>query len=122
MERDTASRLFESLSSGARLDVFRLLVKQEPNGLNAGDIAATLGLPASTLSFHLKALTHAGLVTATPNSRFIRYRANVPMMFELIGYLTDDCCGGQPGLCADTPVAANPCSTDDTAASCAACG
>ena len=119
MERETAARLFESLSSGARLDVFRLLVKQEPNGMNAGDIATNLGLPASTLSFHLKALTHAGLVTATPNSRFIRYRANVTVMFDLIGYLTDDCCGGQPGLCVDAT--ATPCTTEDTAPSCKAC-
>ncbi len=101
MNKDTATSVFESLSSGVRLDVFRLLVKKGPEGLVAGEIAATLGLPPTNLSFHLKALAHAGLVSATQEGRFQRYRANLTLVMELIAYLTDECCGGQPELCGD---------------------
>ena len=65
MDKTTATTVFESLASGVRLDVFRLLVKQGPEGLVAGEIAAALGVPATNLSFHLKALTQAGLLTAS---------------------------------------------------------
>ena len=65
----------------------------------AGDIAATLGIPPTNLSFHLKAMAHAGLVTATQEGRFQRYRANLTLMSELIAYLTEECCAGQTELC-----------------------
>jgi ArsR family transcriptional regulator len=102
MEQQKAVNVFESLSSGVRLDVYRLLVKQGPEGLVAGDIAAKLALPPTNLSFHLKALTHAQLVTVAQEGRYQRYRANIPLMVELIGYLTDECCAGQPEQCLDT--------------------
>ncbi len=99
MEQRTAITVFESLSSGVRLDVFRLLVRMGQEGMVAGDIATTLGVPPTNLSFHLKALTHAGLVTATQEGRFQRYRANLTLMSELIAYLTEECCAGQAELC-----------------------
>lgn len=99
MEKSTATTVFESLASGVRLDVFRLLVQQGPEGLVAGEIAAALGLPATNLSFHLKALTQAGLLSVTQEGRYQRYRANIALMVELIAYLTDECCTGQPALC-----------------------
>ena len=99
MEQQKAVTVFESLSSGVRLDVYRLLVRQGPQGLVAGDIAATLGLPPTNLSFHLKALTHAKLVTVEQEGRYQRYRANLPLMVELIGYLTEECCAGRPEQC-----------------------
>ena len=99
MDKTTATTVFESLASGVRLDVFRLLVKQGPEGLVAGEIAAALGLPATNLSFHLKALTQAGLLTATQEGRYQRYRAHIALMVELIAYLSDECCAGQPALC-----------------------
>lgn len=99
MNKDAAVSIFESLSSGIRLDTYRLLVKQGPSGLVAGELAAALDLPPNNLSFHLKALTQAGLVSAEQEGRFQRYRANMPLMLELIGYLTDECCGGNPGQC-----------------------
>ncbi|AVO42321.1 ArsR/SmtB family transcription factor [Simplicispira suum] len=99
MDQATATTVFESLASGVRLDVFRLLVKQGPQGLVAGEIAAALGLPATNVSFHLKALTQAGLLTGTQEGRYQRYRANIALMAELIAYLTDECCAGQPALC-----------------------
>lgn len=102
MEKQKAASVFESLSSGVRLDVYRLLVRQGPEGLVAGDIAAKLELPPTNLSFHLKALTHAQLVTVEQEGRYQRYRANIPLMVELIGYLTAECCAGQPEQCMDT--------------------
>ena len=99
MEKATAITVFESLASSVRLDVFRLLVQQGPQGLVAGEIAAALDVPATNLSFHLKALTQSGLLAVTQEGRFQRYRANMPLMSELIGYLTDECCGGNPGAC-----------------------
>lgn len=102
MEQQKAVTVFESLSSGVRLDVYRLLVSQGPEGLVAGDIAAKLELPPTNLSFHLKALTHAQLVTVEQEGRYQRYRANIPLMVELIGYLTDECCAGRPEQCLDT--------------------
>lgn len=101
MEKQQAVNVFESLSSGVRLDVYRLLVRQGSEGLVAGDIAARLELPPTNLSFHLKALTHAQLVSVAQEGRYQRYRANLPLMVELIGYLTDECCADQPGQCLD---------------------
>lgn len=97
MEKADAVNAFESLSSGVRLDVFRLLVKAGPPGVVAGEIAATLELPANNLSsFHLKALTHANLVSVVQEGRFQRYRANLALMQDLIAYLTAECCAGHP--------------------------
>ena len=88
MDKELATTLFESLASGVRLDVFRLLVKHAPNGLVAGEIATTLAVPPTNLSFHLKAMTYASLVTVTQEGRFQRYRANLGVMQALIDYLT----------------------------------
>ena len=102
METTTATTVFESLASGVRLDVFRLLVRQGPEGLVAGEIATALGLPATNLSFHLKALTQAGLLSVTQEGRYQRYRANIALMVELIAYLSDECCAGHPEACLPT--------------------
>ena len=99
MDKLAATTIFESLSSGVRLDVFRLLVKQGTAGMVAGEIASTLDIPPTNLSFHLKALTQAGLLPVTQEGRFQRYRANIPLMLDLIGYLTQECCAGQPEQC-----------------------
>lgn len=99
MDNQRATSVFESLASGVRLDVFRLLVKTGPQGLVAGEIAAHLQLPPTNLSFHLKALTQSGLLGVTQEGRFQRYRANMMLMSELIAYLTAECCSGQPESC-----------------------
>ncbi len=101
METKSATTIFESLSSGWRLEAFRLLVRQGPEGMVAGDIATALDLAPSSLSFHLKALNHAGLVTVEQEGRFQRYRANIPLMLDLIAYLTEECCAGHPEQCLD---------------------
>ncbi len=66
----------------------------------AGEIATTLEIPPTNLSFHLKALTQAKLVTVEQEGRFQRYRANLSLMLDLIAYLTEECCGGNPQQCA----------------------
>jgi ArsR family transcriptional regulator len=101
MNRDIATQLFESLSSGIRLDVYRMLVRRGREGLVAGQIASALDLPPANLSFHLKAMTQAGLVTVEQQGRFQRYRANLPLMVDLVGYLTAECCAGHPEQCAE---------------------
>jgi DNA-binding transcriptional ArsR family regulator len=101
MEKTQATLVFESLSSGVRLDVYRLLVKQGPAGMVAGDIAAALALPPTNLSFHLKALTSTSLLSVVQEGRYQRYRANLLLMRELIAYLTDECCSGHPEQCVE---------------------
>lgn len=108
MKKQTATQIFESLSSDVRLDVYRLLVKQGPAGLVAGEISTLLEVPPTNLSFHLKALTQAHLLTVEQEGRYQRYRANIPLMLELIAYLTEECCAGHPEQCADLR-AASPC-------------
>ena len=101
MKNSLATSVFESLSSGVRLDVFRLLVKTGPQGMVAGEISSTLDVPPTNLSFHLKALTQTGLLTVEQEGRFMRYRANIPLMLDLIAYLTEECCSGHPEQCAE---------------------
>lgn len=84
-----------------RLDVYRLLVKRGPEGMVAGEIATTLNVPPTNLSFHLKALTQAKLLTVEQEGRFQRYCANIPLMLDLIAYLTEECCAGHPEQCAN---------------------
>ncbi len=99
MDRDSAVRLFESLASGVRLDMYRLLVRRGPEGATAGEIARAFGLAANNASFHLKAMTHAELVSVTAEGRFQRYRARFEVMNALIAYLTAECCDHQPERC-----------------------
>ena len=70
-----------------------------PAGLTAGVIAEQLELQAPTLSFHLKTLTHAGLVATAQEGRFVRCHAVIDRIDDLVGFLTDDCCGGHPEIC-----------------------
>ncbi len=109
MEKQLATTLFESLASGVRLDIFRLLVKNAPDGLVAGEIATLLALPPTNLSFHLKALTQAGLLGVIQEGRYQRYRANLALMQELIAYLTAECCTGNPAQCFESDLASDCC-------------
>jgi DNA-binding transcriptional ArsR family regulator len=85
-----------ALAQEARLRVFRALVGAAPDGMTPGALSAMLDVPASTLSFHLKELVHAGLVTVERESRNLFYRPALQRMNELLGFLTDHCCQGQP--------------------------
>ncbi len=88
-----------ALANEHRLAAFRLLVRAGPDGRAAGEIAAALGLPPSSLSFHVSALTEAGLVRSARAGRSIRYRVAVDGFRELLDFLTADCCEGRPELC-----------------------
>jgi ArsR family transcriptional regulator len=99
MDNANAVRIFASLAQENRLGLFRLLVQAGPQGLSAGNIAAEMNLPSSTLSFHLKELAHAGVVQSRQAGRFIYYSADFATMNALIGFLTENCCGGQPQEC-----------------------
>ncbi len=107
MDKLTATTVFESLSSGVRLDVFRLLVKQGLAGMVAGEIATTLDVPPTNLSFHLKAMTQARLLSVEQEGRYQRYRANLPLMLDMIAYLTEECCSGNPQQCVDMRAASS---------------
>ena len=98
MDTKAAVRSLAALAQDSRLEVFRLLVQAGPQGLAAGEIAERLGVPASTLSFHVKALSQAGLVESRPDSRFIYYSANFAAMTVLLAFLGENCCGGQSCL------------------------
>lgn len=111
MDKLTATIIFESLSSGVRLDVFRLLVKKGLEGMVAGDIASTLDVPSTNMSFHLKAMTQARLISVEQEGRYQRYRANISLMLDMISYLTEECCSDNPQHCIDMR-AVSKCPTD----------
>lgn len=114
METKTVTTVLAALAQETRLNIFRLLVVAGPGGLAVGAIAERLGLANATLSFHLKELTQAGLLVATPQGRSIIYAANFDTMNSILDFLTENCCAGsscgpgpfsKPGSCAtNTPV------------------
>jgi ArsR family transcriptional regulator len=104
MESKSAVEALGALAQDSRLQVYRLLVQAGPEGVAASEIAERLGIQANTLSFHLKTLSHADLVSARQAGRFIYYSANYERMNALLGFLTQNCCGGRS--CA--PAAAAP--------------
>jgi DNA-binding transcriptional ArsR family regulator len=94
MDEQVVIKSLAALAQPIRLQVFRALVVTGPAGLTPGAMAEGLGIPQNTLSFHLKELTHAGLVTQERASRNIIYRAAFDRMNALLGYLTENCCQG----------------------------
>ena len=102
MKSNMAVRALGALAHESRLAIFRALVVAGPEGLAAGDIAQQLGVSPSGLSFHLKDLSHAGLVNARQDGRFIFYSANFDAMSGLIGFLTENCC--ESGTCSVSAV------------------
>lgn len=95
MELQIAVKALTAMAQETRLSIFRILVQTGKSGLSAGEIAKTLNIPNATLSFHLKELANAGLISARQESRFIYYAANFTAMNELIGFLTENCCAGK---------------------------
>ena len=101
MDTKSAVTLLSSIAQEARLDIFRLLIQAGSNGLSAGVIGEQLSIPNSTLSFHLKELSYAGLISSRQESRFIYYSANYEAMNTLLDYLTQNCCAGDQACCTD---------------------
>jgi DNA-binding transcriptional ArsR family regulator len=95
MEEQDVLKALAALAQPLRLRLFRLLVVAGPKGMTPGAIIEALEVPATTLSFHLKELSHAGLVTQQRDGRYLIYRADFERMGGLLGYLTDNCCQGQ---------------------------
>ena len=104
METETALLGLSALAQESRLAVFRLLVKAGPDGMAAGDIARRLKTAANTMSAQLLILSNAGLVRARREGRSIIYAVDFDRMSALLVFLTEDCCGGKPEICA--PLAA----------------
>jgi DNA-binding transcriptional ArsR family regulator len=96
METKFVLAALSALAQESRLAVFRLLVQTGPEGLAASRIGEQLDIAPSSLSFHLKELTHAGLITPRQDGRYIIYSADIAAMTGLIGFLTENCCGGVP--------------------------
>jgi DNA-binding transcriptional ArsR family regulator len=106
MDRRQALAAFGALSQDTRLAIVRLLVKAGPDGTPAGELADEIGVSASNMSFHLKELERAGLVSTRRESRSIIYSADFAALGGLIRFLMQDCCGGRPEICAP---ALDPC-------------
>jgi len=105
MEKSSAIAALAALAQDSRLDIFRLLVQAGPEGLPAGRIGAALDLPSATLSFHLTQLRQAGLATFRREGRSLIYVAEYAAMNGLIGFLTENCCGGESiaAICEPSP-------------------
>ncbi|MBX9594577.1 MAG: metalloregulator ArsR/SmtB family transcription factor [Roseomonas sp.] len=101
MDIERAAAGFTALGQGTRLELMRVLLAAGPSGLAAGDIAARLGVPASTLSFHLRALEQAGLVAATRHGRSLVYAPRIAALRALVAFLAEACCDGDPDRCGD---------------------
>ncbi|MCY0388391.1 metalloregulator ArsR/SmtB family transcription factor [Robbsia sp. Bb-Pol-6] len=104
MDSNLVVRALSALAHESRLAIFRLLVIAGPTGMPAGEIAQKLGVSPSSLSFHLKDLSHAELVSARQDGRFVFYSANFDAMQGLIGFLTENCCDGDQCAVSVIPV------------------
>lgn len=108
METKSALAALAALAQESRLAIFRALVAAGPVGLAAGKIAELTAIPPSSLSFHLKELVHADLASWRQDGRFVIYTANFSTMLGLVGFLTDNCCGGEPCGVAPAPTTSAP--------------
>jgi len=109
MEATAATDVFAALAQPTRLDAFRLIMKHEPEGLPAGEVARLLDVPQNTMSTHLAILTRAGLISSERHSRSIIYRAEIDKVREIASFLVNDCCGGRPELCEPLVAEFTPC-------------
>jgi DNA-binding transcriptional ArsR family regulator len=103
MDSNLVVRALGALAHESRLAIFRSLIVAGPDGIAAGEIAQQLGVSPSSLSFHLKDLSHAELVRSRQDGRFIIYTANFDAMTSLIGFLTENCCAGATCVASNLP-------------------
>ena len=107
MEESTVVKALAALAQTSRLQIFRHLVVAGRQGLTPGELGQGLGLPAATLSFHLKELMHAGLISQERSGRHLIYRVEIAQMNGVLAYLTDNCCQGE--ACLDAALTPCPC-------------
>jgi DNA-binding transcriptional ArsR family regulator len=100
METKQAIQALSALAQESRLAIYRLLIQAGPAGMAAGAVGEALDLPPPTLSFHLAGLARAGLANSRQDGRFVYYSADFETMNQLVGYLTENCCGGRGSSCA----------------------
>lgn len=115
MKLNDAVAALSALAQETRLAAYRLLVQAGPDGLAAGRIADALAVSPATLSFHLKELAHAGLITGRSDSRYVIYRADYSVMSGLMAYLTEHCCAGAPCATVEIPCCPDPTNPQETA-------
>lgn len=115
MEMSAAARMFSALAQESRLGLLRLLIARGASGLPASAIAAGLGAPASTTSFHLAALERAGLIRSTRQGRQVIYAVHFLALRDLLGFVTEACCAGHPELCGDIAALLRPIPEETTA-------
>lgn len=109
MESETAILVLAALAQKTRLETFRLLVKQEPEGVPAGELARLMEVPQNTMSAHLATLYRAGLINGKRHSRSIIYRADLARFREVVFFLIKDCCDGRDEVCAGLLTDLIPC-------------
>lgn len=109
METTEAIATLAALAQSTRLETFRLLVKREPEGVPAGELARLMAVPQNTMSAHLAILAHAGLVIGERHSRSIIYRADLARFREVALFLLKDCCEGRPDICLPLVADLTPC-------------
>jgi DNA-binding transcriptional ArsR family regulator len=109
METKSVITALAALAQESRLAIFRFLVQVGPEGCAASKIGEALSIAPSSLSFHMKELSHAGLVTSRHEGRFIIYTANYTAMNYVIGFLTENCCGGN--VCSPVTACCEPAAT-----------
>ena len=109
MDSNTAIAALGALAQTTRLETFRLLVRHEPDGIPAGELARLIDVPQNTMSAHLATLSRAGLVTSERQSRSIIYRADLDRFRDLVLFLLKDCCGGRADLCEPLLAELAPC-------------
>ena len=112
MENTSIVTALSAIAQESRLNIFRILVQAGPAGMAAGKISTASGIAPSSLSFHLKELSHAQMVIAKQEGRFVYYSANFATMNTLIAYLTENCCGGNP--CSPVSVCDTGCEREAT--------
>ena len=113
MDNNAAIAALGALAQTTRLETFRLLVRHEPYGIPAGELARLIDVPQNTMSAHLATLLRAGLVTSERQSRSIMYRAHLNGLRELTLFLLKDCCGGSTELCVPLIAELTPCCAPD---------
>ena len=118
MHLESSVAALSALAQPTRLEVFRLLVRNEPNGLPAGEIAKLLGVPHNTMSTHLNILSRSRLVSSERDGRSIIYRVDLDEVRSFFVYLLKDCCDGRPELCQRLLDDLTPC-CQPTGAACA---